>query len=154
MGSKNSSISLTALGEPGKLIINEFLATPDTARENMALEEYWALNVRIAWSTPGVGFSIIFLVTSGVISRGVHPVPPDVRIKQVSDAIILLRAAVNFSASSGTISVCSIEYFDSSRNDRNAGMHLSSRSPAEARSETIIMPTENLILFERDRITD
>src|ERR1051326_2310614 len=82
--------SLTALGLPGRVIINVRPRGPATPRESMPKGVCWRLAIRIASAMPGASRSIMASVASGVTSRGARPVPP-----VVSHAAGLLHALLH-----------------------------------------------------------
>lgn len=58
-----------------------FFRMPQTARDNAANFVFWKLANDIAMLNWAASFSIIFRVTSGVMSRSLNPVPPVVTNK-------------------------------------------------------------------------
>ena len=77
-------LSIQAFGEPGRFIIIDLFRIPETPLESIACGVYLSDSARIASEIPGISLSKIDFVTSGVMSRGAHPVPPVVSIKSTS----------------------------------------------------------------------
>jgi chaperonin GroEL len=110
------------------------------ALESMACLVFFRLSWRMASGRPGTSRSMTARVASGVLSRGLKPVPPVVRIKSIlSLSDILTISSLRVSRSSGRTS-----YLTTSPNSltisRIAGPLLSTRSPREPLSLTVIMP--------------
>lgn len=78
-GKKTSRHSLTALGLPGRFMINVLPRIPATARESIARSVTSRLRSRIASVIPGASRSHTSSVASGVTSLGANPVPPLVK---------------------------------------------------------------------------
>ena len=70
-----------AFGEPGKLTISVRPAIPETPRVSIPIGVCRAPSARIASANPGASRSITARVASGVMSSGVSPVPPVVKIR-------------------------------------------------------------------------
>ena len=70
-----SSISLTPLGLPGRLIIKQPDLTPDTHLLKIDIGVLSKVLILIASEIPVTSKSIILRVASGVTSRGPSPVP-------------------------------------------------------------------------------
>jgi hypothetical protein len=83
-GFKTSKHSLIAFGEPGKLMIKHFPRIPLIPRESIAIGVASKDRRRSSSEIPGVSRSITRFVASGVLSRGVNPVPPVVMISSES----------------------------------------------------------------------
>ena len=73
--------SLTAPGDPGRLIISVDELVPASPRDRSAVSTFSREYARIASGIPGNNFCICGAVASGVTSVGEIPVPPVVTIK-------------------------------------------------------------------------
>jgi len=80
-GKITSKHSRTALTLPGRLIIKVLRRTPATARESIDRLVFFKLSILMASASPGTSRSITARVASGVLSRGLKPVPPVVNIR-------------------------------------------------------------------------
>ena len=68
-------------GEPGKLTISVMPAMPEIPRERIPCGVTWTAAQRIASAKPGASRESTARVASGVMSSGVSPVPPVVKIE-------------------------------------------------------------------------
>ncbi len=96
--------SFAAFSLPGRLTISERPRMPAALRERQPRGVMRMLAARIASGMPGVSRSMTVLVASGVMSRGEKPVPPVVRIRDISSSSAHLTSSRRISsASSGTM---------------------------------------------------
>ena len=137
-----SRFSVAAFGLPGRFTTKHRPRIPATARESIPCGVTRILAWRIASTRPGAARSITACVASGVISRGLKPVPPVVKIRSISPLPVQLTNVFLIRAiSSGT--VCRLTTFQPlvAINPSKAGPEASGRVPAEDRSETVRIAT-------------
>jgi len=144
---RRNQLSRTAWGLPGRLIIKLFFLVPAQARERTAVAVCSYPFILSISARPGTSFSITWAVTSGVMSRGPSPVPPEVRMRSTTDeSASSRRALLSWSSSSGRTSSFSTFHPSPSTSSFNAGPLLSSRSPRAALSLRTIIPTRIVIM--------
>src|SRR5688572_11135547 len=95
----------TALGLPGKLTISVDSAMPEIPRVRMPSGVWRADSARIASASPGASRWITTRVASGVMSSGVMPVPPVVKIRSQSWSTKWCSRSSISAKSSGTTSI-------------------------------------------------
>ena len=135
--------SLTALGDPGRLMISAEPRTPAVWRERIAVGTWGRETARIASPKPASSLSSTAAVASGVTSRGAGPVPPVVMTRQhPASSTSSTRVARISSGSSGMTRAAASqgEVRTSLRYALTVGPPRSSYTPWEARSETETMP--------------
>src|SRR5699024_1976281 len=143
-----SRVSLQAFGLPGRFIIRLSSLITEVALDNIALLVIVILYARIASAIPGTNFVATLIVASGVTSLLLKPVPPVVSIKS---SFLLSEKSINFSSicsfSSGIISQTSTLHSFFSNISLLTLPLKSSLSPLLPLSETVIIPTLNILVL-------
>ncbi len=115
------------------------LQVPLIPRDVIAIGVFFTVAARIASDKPGASLSITARVASGVLSRGLKPVPPVVRIRlAVCRSQISRSSELRASRSSDTILVAAISAPSACNSWIKAGPERSIDSPAAQRSLTVI----------------
>src|SRR6266481_3441185 len=131
--------STAPFGDPGRLTIKVPSQMPLIPRDVIAIGVFFKVAARIASDKPGASLSITARVASGVLSRGLKPVPPVVRIRfAVCRSHISRSSELRASRSSETILVAAISAPSACNSWIRAGPERSIDSPAAQRSLTVI----------------
>jgi len=139
-----SSDSTAPLGLPGRFKISDRWRTTATPRESMAAGVTSAPFRRISSASPGITFSPISRVASGVLSRGPSPVPPVLRTKStVRESASFRKFNRTCSGSSEHFCAETISQPSSRQRWTTAGPERSTRSP---------LATESLMVRTATRI--
>lgn len=138
-------------GEPGRLTMSDRFRVPATDLDNT---EYFVCSSpfeRISSEIPGISRCKMPRVASGVTSRKATPVPPVVKISEISFwSAHSCNCAAIFAASSGTIAVVTTDQFSSWQQRQSAGPDSSGRVPRAEESLTVKIATRIMVLLFDD----